>query len=100
MKPILFVLGFIFFTGVNSQHRKTENVILITLDGMRWQEIFSGAEKRLITKKFAGDTVQVMKKFWSESPGQRRELLLPFFWNTIGKNGQLYGNRSLGNKVN
>lgn len=80
---------------------KTENIILITLDGMRWQEVFSGAEKRLVTNKsFVGDTVALKKTFWQESPEERREALLPFFWKVIAKQGQLYGNRKLGSKVN
>ena len=67
---------------------------------MRWQEVFSGAEKRLICKKFVGDSTGVMKKFWDDDPVKRRQLLMPFFWTTIKQNGQLYGNRNLGNKVN
>jgi len=30
--------------------RQTENVVLITTDGLRWQEVFSGAEEALLTK--------------------------------------------------
>ena len=100
MKIILLITGLFFFSYLEAQNRKTENVILITLDGMRWQEIFSGAEKRLITKKFVGDSAQLTKKFWDESLERRREILMPFFWSTIKKEGQLYGNRNLGNKVN
>src|SRR5258706_1559 len=99
IKITLILLFQIAFAFAQAQV-KTENVILITLDGMRWQEEFSGAAKRLITKKFVGDTVQLTKKLWSENPERRRELLMPFFWSTIKKDGQLYGNRSLGNKVN
>jgi hypothetical protein len=93
------ILQFCLISAYGQSH-KTENVILVTLDGMRWQEVFGGAEKRLITKKFVGDTAQTLVKFWKESPAQRRETLMPFFWNTIQKQGQLYGNRELGNKVN
>ena len=100
MKYLLTIISFLFCCEISAQKTKTENVILITLDGMRWQEIFSGAEKRLITKKFVGDTVQLAKKFWDENPERRREILMPFFWNTISKQGQLYGNRNLGSKVN
>jgi hypothetical protein len=100
MKYFLIITCLLFFTWANAQNRKTENVILITLDGMRWQEIFSGAEKRLITKKFVGDSTQLLKKFWNENPERRREILMPFFWSTIKQQGQLYGNRNLGNKVN
>jgi hypothetical protein len=100
MKSFLLITCFLGITHVHAQTHKTENVILITLDGMRWQEIFSGAEKRLITKKFVDDTVQLTKKFWDENPERRRELLMPFVWSTIKKDGQLYGNRTLGNKGN
>lgn len=100
IKIALLILFQINVAFVSAQNPKTENIILITLDGMRWQEIFSGAEKRLITKKFVGDTIQLMKKFWDENPERRREILMPFFWSTIKQQGQLYGNRNLGNKVN
>jgi hypothetical protein len=62
----IFPLFFSVFLccSLYAQNLKTENVILITLDGMRWQEVFSGAEKRLICKKFTGDSAGVMKKFW------------------------------------
>src|SRR5579859_2717879 len=99
-KSIFFLLFQIFVITGYAQKLKTENIVLVTLDGMRWQEIFTGAEKRLITKKFVGDSAQLTKKFWNESAERRRELLMPFFWSTIRQQGQLYGNRNLDNKVN
>ena len=51
---------------IAQQKLKTENVVLITLDGMRWQEVFNGAEKRLIVKKeFVDDTASLKKLFWN-----------------------------------
>lgn len=98
---LLSIIWLITFGVTAQQKLKTENVILLTLDGMRWQEVFAGAEKRLlVNKKFTGDSVSLKKLFWDESFVKRRELLMPFFWQEIGKRGQLYGNRSLGNKVN
>jgi Sulfatase len=96
----LFIFICALSITVQAQTTKTENIILITLDGMRWQEVFSGAEKRLIAKKFADDTTGLLKTFWAEKPEAKREKLMPFLWNTIAKQGQLYGNRNLGNKVN
>lgn len=98
---LLSIFWLITFSLAAQQKLKTENVILITLDGMRWQEVFDGAEKRLlVNKKFTDDTASLKKIFWDESAQKRREVLMPFFWQVIGKQGQLYGNRSLGNKVN
>lgn len=80
--------------------RKTENVVLITLDGFRWQEMFGGAEQRLISKTFVDDSAKVAKTYWRDSPEARRQLLLPFFWSVIAEQGQLYGNREAGSFVN
>ncbi len=99
IKLIIF-FSIISWSLSQAQKAKTENVILITLDGMRWQEVFNGAEKRLMTKKFVQDSAALSNAFWNESSVVRREKLMPFFWNTIAKQGQLYGNRHLGNKVN
>lgn len=98
---ILLILFLTCSLSYGQQKLKTENIILITLDGLRWQEVFSGAEERLVLdKKFVRDTAGTYKRYWRETPAQSRELLMPFFWNVIAKQGQLYGNRNLNNKVN
>jgi hypothetical protein len=98
---VVLILTSLSLCSAAQQKHKTENVILITLDGLRWQEVFTGAESRLLlNKKYVGDTVATHKLFWRETPQQRREVLMPFFWNVIAKQGQLYGNRLEGNMVN
>lgn len=83
------------------QHGATQNVILVTFDGLRWQEVFSGADKRLIgNTKYVSDTADLREQFWANDPEQRRNMLMPFFWGTLIKHGQVYGNRIYGNKVN
>jgi len=75
---------------------KTENVVLIVSDGLRWQEIFSGAEERLITDKSGGNWVaeaELRKRYWRADAEARRELLFPFLWGTVAKQGQIFGNR-------
>lgn len=98
---IVILLSFITPWSFGQVKGKTENIILITLDGMRWQEVFNGAEKQLISNsKFVDDSTSLKKLFWDESSKKRREMLMPFIWQMIGKQGQLYGNRAFGNKVN
>jgi hypothetical protein len=83
------------------QKQKTENVFIITFDGFRWQELFTGADSSLITNKdFTKDPLGLKAQFWAETPEKRREMLMPFFWKGIGTKGQLYGNRYVNNKVN
>lgn len=80
---------------------KTENIVIVTLDGMRWQEVFGGADSALLkNKKYTRDSSGTSKDFWEDETTARRKKLFPFFWNTIATEGQLYGNRWEGNKVN
>ena len=80
---------------------KTENVILITLDGFRWRELFTGADPEFIGEKDLVANVNGLKDlFWAEDPLVRRQKLLPFVWTTLAREGQIYGNRQHDNKVN
>lgn len=102
MKIKLFVLLTIISMSCLAQKNRTENIFLISIDGMRWQEIFRGADSTLlISDKYrTQDLKSLKKKFWSSNKDKRRKMVMPFFWNTIAFKGQLYGNRDLGNKVN
>lgn len=98
-----FLLILIFFAQLAAaQTTKTKNVVLISIDGYRWQEIYKGADATLLkNKKYRQqDSTDVYKKFWAETENERRKKLMPFFWNVISKQGQLYGNRDLGSLVN
>jgi hypothetical protein len=94
----LFLAASLFLDCEASAATKTENVFLITVDGLRWQEIFTGAEAALISKDVGGvgDTNRLAKQYWRDTAEERRRVLLPFFWETIAKKGQLYGNASNG----
>lgn len=80
---------------------KTKNVFLITADGLRWEEVFRGAEDMPLTKAFGnfGNSNTIRTNFWRETPEARREVLLPFLWGTVAKQGQLWGNRDKGSEV-
>lgn len=102
MKTKLFLLLLIFVQVAAAQSTKTKNVVFISIDGYRWQEIFKGADSALLKNKRyrKQDSAEVFHKFWGANENERREKLMPFFWNVIAKQGQLYGNRDLGNLVN
>ena len=80
--------------------QKTENVVIVTLDGMRWQEVFEGADMELMNdKNFTHDKEGINKKFWDTDEEERRKKLFPFFWTTVAAQGRLYGNRKYFNKI-
>ena len=78
---------------------KTQNVVLIVSDGLRWQEVFQGADPLLLDAKNGGNWVEepeLKSRYWRETPQERRRLLFPFIWGTVAKQGQIFGNRTLG----
>src|SRR5436190_11887572 len=80
---------------------KTQNVFLIISDGLRWQEVFTGAEELLISEANGGvrDTNGLRTNFWRATPETRRKQLMPFFWTDIASKGQLFGNQAKGSVV-
>jgi hypothetical protein len=99
MKVFFFSLFLLTITALNAQ--QTENVIIITTDGFRWHEVFEGMDSAIAKNKHynEGDSNYIFKTYWSNDVNERRKKLMPFFWNTIATEGQLHGNRNLGNKV-
>lgn len=75
---------------------RTENLIVVTLDGFRWQDFFGGADDTLLNQQFGGvrDLNGLKKRYWRDTPEERRAVLLPFFWKTIAKDGQIFGDRA------
>jgi hypothetical protein len=77
---------------------KTQNVVVIVTDGMRWQEIFRGAETALVSDKPGGveDVNATKAAYWRETAKDKREALAPFLWTVVATDGQIYGNADLG----
>ena len=77
---------------------KTRNIIFVMTDGLRWQEVFGGAEESLMNKKNGKveDLAALQKAYWRDSAEARRAALMPFMWRVISKDGQIYGNREAG----
>jgi len=94
---LLFVSG-LYFTAVQGQ---TENIIIITTDGFRWQEVFKGMDPDIADNpKFnQGDSAYIYKQYWAANENERRKKLMPFLWSTVVTKGQVFGNRMLGCKV-
>src|SRR5450432_2056146 len=97
-----FILSFLLlsynFAGAQQQ---TENIIIITTDGFRWQEIFKGMDSAIANNsKFnQGDSEYIFKTYWRNDENERRKKLMPFLWNSLVMQGQVFGNRTLGSKV-
>lgn len=82
-------------------HAKTKKLFIITIDGFRWQEVFTGADPQLVANPgYVRDTALTRQLYWDSSANDRRKRLMPFFWTTVAGEGRIYGNRLRGNKMN
>ena len=97
---LLSTLFFVHFT-VAAQEKKTDNIIIITLDGLRWQEMFTGADSVLINDStYTRNPARLKEKYWAATPAERRVKIFPFIWGTIATQGQIHGNRLAGSNMN
>ncbi len=69
-------------------------MILITADGLRWQDLFGGMDPMLKDQKSAGmeGAAALKAKLWRDTPEERRKALMPFFWTTLAPKGVALGN--------
>jgi hypothetical protein len=88
--------------GTSEVDAENQNVILVVSDGLRWQEVFTGADSAILfgDPAMLGDNADALRrKYWRSTSTERRAALMPFVWGTIARQGQLLGNRHLSSRV-
>src|SRR5687767_11330759 len=83
-------LGALLIVPVEAQPPAT-NVIVVTIDGLRWQEFFGGADREYFKRDAKGNAGEPERRFWRPAPADRRSTLLPFVWTTVAAKGQIFG---------
>ena len=81
-----------------------DNLILITLDGVRAAEIFGGLDVEILRSTLAKDAkleeAPAYKRFFAATAQERREKLMPFFWRELmARHGSIAGNLALNSPV-
>ena len=100
MKKLCPILIIVLFAQCFQAQSGEPKVILITLDGLRWQELFGGAVDSMLDNGALNKHGEsITKMFGASTKEEAREKLMPFFWSTVVQHGQLYGNRWHDNKV-
>ena len=101
MRIIFLVLSLFSQLSAFAINHHSENLIIVTLDGMRWQEIFLGLDLKIVNqKKFTRNKKNLLENFGAAPFSSSRERLFPFIWKTVAKKGALLGNRKIGSKIN
>ena len=75
-------------------------LILVTLDGMRWQEVFRGPDPVLVDNPAFthAELKPLVKETWLDVP-DRAAALMPFVHDVMAKQGVLYGEQDKGQCV-
>lgn len=100
MKRLILSLLVLLPLLATAKGDKDTRLIIITIDGLRWQEVFTGADAELIgNAKSVRDTAELRKAYWRATPEERREVLMPFTWKVIARQGTLIGNANKGSQM-
>ncbi len=99
MKQTATMLLFLLL-AMAGQAKEQKRLVIITVDGMRWQELFGGADAMLVNEsRYVKDVETTKTRFWRATAEERREVLMPFVWSYVVKNGYLLGNRNKGSQM-
>ncbi len=91
LRLVFFLTGFASTAFAQATAR---NVVVVTLDGFRWQEMFGGADEAYFKRDAKGVIDPVSKKYAGDTTEARRALLMPFMWTVMAKQGQIFGDPS------
>jgi hypothetical protein len=94
-RPIVlaFLVAALLFVRAEAQPERAAalNVVIITIDGLRWQEMFGGADRSYFKRSKPEDVPAAERRFWRDNASERREALMPFMWKTVAAKGQIFG---------
>lgn len=100
----LVVASFALFCAPTyAQQERTEpaeRLVLITIDGLRPEEFFGGADQRLMLEELGVKDLQQCKDtYLRASREEARQALMPFLWERIAAGGWTAGDWMLDSKV-
>lgn len=95
LRTLALALALLFCGSAASAAERAQNLVLVTIDGLRWQELFEGADPALAADKtVVADLSEVRAAFLD--PADRAAALSPFLHGTVAREGVLFGDRDHG----
>lgn len=90
------IIVLLWFPGDAAQAEDSStNLVLVTLDGVRWQEVFGGVDQDLIADERYTENPELMQETYGhEQREERREKLFPFLWSVVATQGVIIGDRT------
>lgn len=75
----------------NGAEAAAKNVILVSIDGLRREEVFAGVDQRLFSVDGLQNKEDLEQRFVDSDPVAARQKLMPFLWTVVRKHGQILG---------
>ena len=80
-----------------------DNVILVTLDGARTQEVFGGLDREILASTLKADQPieqsPTFSRYGAATREERRQKLMPFLWRLMSSTGSIAGDQTMGSTV-
>ena len=95
IRALTLLVALFTLSGGDAQPAPIRHVIVVTIDGLRWQEFFGGAGREYFKRSSNGSGGEPERRFWRDTPDERRSALMPFVWSTIAREGQIFGDASV-----
>jgi len=75
-------------------HDEPANLVLVTMDGVRWQEVFGGIDTDVVgDARYTSDPERLIETYGHEDRTERSRRLFPFLWSVVHVQGALIGDR-------
>lgn len=95
MQKLTLTALFICAAFVSTASTAADNVVLITLDGLRWQELFLGLDRELAQDKaYVTQEKRLWDEYWADDGAARAKKLMPFMHEVIFPQGSYAGDRT------
>lgn len=77
-----------------------DNIVIVSIDGLRWQEVFRGYQDDVLNlEQFNKQKEPLVNQFGGETKQLKRAKLMPFLWQEIATKGVLLGNRDINSNM-
>ncbi len=97
MKAFICVIGLMLQVEIAlaaTADATVSNIFLVTLDGLRWQEVFRGLDQSLAANgDYAERSETIIALYGGPNAEDSAEALMPFLHNTVFREGTMVGNR-------
>lgn len=103
-----FVFAWLWIAGseaVPARQAETsgDRVVLVTIDGVRTEEMFGGLDVEVLRSTLKGDQrveeSPAYQRYWASTREERRRRLMPFLWELVTTRGSIAGDPQAGSAV-